>query len=462
MPHDQSLHLLCHPWEVQTAVHVRRTWNRPARVQMDPVLAPTEPWEGGSVIVWGTAHRDPASGQLQLWYEAWNPGRGRAVPLDTLVCYATSRDGVTWDKPDLGIYAWNGSRANNICWMMRGTGPWNYLDSPRVLIDPAAPAARRYRMVIYARARPSRRHAFFVLTSADGVHWTWRDEPFLTESGDRFHCIYDDRRGEYWLTSRRAHLSRDYAAQPRRLGIRSIARWRSPNLRDWSAPDQLLQPDDADPPDAEFYSMYPMTAGAGYLGYLEFYDRFVERLHTELVVSRGGDAWQRLERTPWLDRGTEGAWDDMWVFPSSNDPLVVGDRMLAPFGGRSTAHSGRRQPMYPPRCSIGLAAFGRDRWAALTAGQDGGEFVTEPIEPTGGRLWLNLDAEFGEVRVAVLGEFDGPIEGLTHDDALPLTHDAVDARVRWRTRDTLADLRGRRVRLHVKAARASVYAFRLD
>ena len=101
MPYDPSLHLFCHPWELQTVVHMRRTWNRPARVQMAPVLAPTEPWEGTSVVTWGTAHYDPETGLFKLWYEAWNAERPQ--PLVSLVCYATSTDGVTWDKPDLGF-----------------------------------------------------------------------------------------------------------------------------------------------------------------------------------------------------------------------------------------------------------------------------------------------------------------------------------------------------------------------
>ena len=458
MPYDPSLHLFCHPWELQTVVRMRRTWNRPARVQMDPVLAPTEPWEGTSVA-WSTAFYDQATGVFKLWYEAWNPDRPE--PLDTPVCYATSTDGLTWDKPELGVFEWDGSRANNICWMMRReSAPWDYLDSPRVFVDPDAPEAERYRMVIYARVQAIRRHAFFVLTSPDGVHWTWRDEPFLTESGDRFHCIYDDRRGEYWVTSRRAHIERDIRWDPPVPRIRSVERWRSPDLREWTGPEMLMRPDDADLPDTEFYSMYPMTAGNGYLGYLEFYDRFVERLHTELVVSRDGDHWQRLERTPWLDRGTEGAWDDMWVFPSSNDPLVVGDRMLVPFCGRGTAHGGRRYRMEPARCRIGLLEFQRDRWAALTAGQDGGEFVTEPAEITGDSLCLNVDAEFGDVRVAVLDEHGGVLEGFGHAEAVPIERDAIEAWVSWDTGDSLAALRGRRVRLHVTAARASVYGYR--
>ena len=105
MTYDPSLHLFCHPWELQTVVHMRRTWNRPARVQMAPVLAPTEPWEGTSVATWGTAHYDPATRLFKLWYEAWNPDRPE--PLDTPVCYATSTDGVTWDKPELGLFEWN-------------------------------------------------------------------------------------------------------------------------------------------------------------------------------------------------------------------------------------------------------------------------------------------------------------------------------------------------------------------
>ena len=31
-----------------------------------------------------------------------------------LTCYAESKDGIHWEKPDLGIVEWQGSRRNNI------------------------------------------------------------------------------------------------------------------------------------------------------------------------------------------------------------------------------------------------------------------------------------------------------------------------------------------------------------
>ena len=136
--------------------------------------------------------------------------------------------------------------------------------------------------------------------------------------------------------------------------------------------------------------------------------------------------------------------------------------MLVPFGGRGTAHAGRRYPMRPAQCRIGLLEFQRDRWAALTGGQDGGEFVTEPAEVTGDHLCLNVDAEFGDVRVAVLDAYGGVLEGFGHEEAVPIERDAIEARACWDTGDSLEALRGRRVRLHVTAARASVYGYRFD
>ena len=457
MPYEPNLHLMCHAAEVQTVVGMRRTWNRPDRVQPGPVLAPTEPWEGTAVVAYGTAYHDADSGGFHFWYETANSAW---PPPSRVLCYATSTDGVHWEKPKLGLFEWQGSSANNIVWIFQNTGIWDDFDGFNVLVEPDAPAHARFKMVIYTRATSDDSRAFFVLTSPDGLRWTWRDEPFLTDAGDRFHCVRDERHGDYLLTTRRARLEWDKHGDPPRPWKRTITRWRSPDLQRWEGGEQLLKADDADLPEAECYSMYPIAAGNGYVGYLELYDRLLERLHTELVVSWDGDHWERVDRTPWLDRGTDGAWDDMWVFPSSNDPLVVGDRMLVHYSGRGSAHAGDRPPMRPYRSSIGLAWLGRDRWAALSVGQDGGEFITEPVTVSGDCLWLNADAEFGDVRVQILDATDGPHDGFGFDAADRIDRDGVDLPVSWGGSRSLADLRGRSVRLHVKAARASIYGYR--
>ena len=57
-------------------------------------------------------------GELRMWYL----GEGGEGPLHggLRVCYATSRDGVEWEKPDLGLVEFNGSTHNNIVDLLGG------------------------------------------------------------------------------------------------------------------------------------------------------------------------------------------------------------------------------------------------------------------------------------------------------------------------------------------------------
>ena len=48
---------------------------------------------------------------FKMWYSLHTRGQGDAA---SLLCYATSKDGVTWQKPELGIYEFRGTKQNNI------------------------------------------------------------------------------------------------------------------------------------------------------------------------------------------------------------------------------------------------------------------------------------------------------------------------------------------------------------
>jgi len=83
------------------------------------------------------------------------------------ICYATSRDGISWDKPKLGLVEYEGSKANNIVWRgdadtgvqkwgPHGTGIFKDLRDP----DPS----RRYKALLKSGI-------LSVAFSADGIHW---------------------------------------------------------------------------------------------------------------------------------------------------------------------------------------------------------------------------------------------------------------------------------------------------
>jgi hypothetical protein len=101
---------------VAAAHNIRRTVHQPHKHEANPLVVPDRPWEGRRGSIVGPVLRDPESGQLRMWYRT-HQGRfpladGR-VAKEALL-YATSADGIEWTKPELGLYPWQGTAANNI------------------------------------------------------------------------------------------------------------------------------------------------------------------------------------------------------------------------------------------------------------------------------------------------------------------------------------------------------------
>jgi len=85
----------------------------------DRWLKPDRPWEtsisGGNVLF--------DEGRFRCWYSASLAkakqqmvfAEGRAMEVSgTATCYAESNDGIRWTKPSLGLFAFDGSKENNI------------------------------------------------------------------------------------------------------------------------------------------------------------------------------------------------------------------------------------------------------------------------------------------------------------------------------------------------------------
>ena len=98
---------------------VVRTLHQARRLEQ-PVLRADRPWEGRRVYIYGSVYYDCDAGIFRMWYNT-RLGRGhqhRAPGLRSrtgdIILYATSEDGVHWEKPDLGCHEFDGSVANNI------------------------------------------------------------------------------------------------------------------------------------------------------------------------------------------------------------------------------------------------------------------------------------------------------------------------------------------------------------
>ena len=57
---------------------------------------------------------DPEDKLFKCWYTVYHDNEYRKrLPGSYMVCYATSKDGYVWQKPELNLVEWMGSRKNN-------------------------------------------------------------------------------------------------------------------------------------------------------------------------------------------------------------------------------------------------------------------------------------------------------------------------------------------------------------
>jgi hypothetical protein len=470
---DDDLHLFLDDSEIYAREGVGRRVNA-LRKEPEPVLVGEHAWEG-SHVAWATVLHDAADDLYKMWYVALPPLQ---PPFSSVVCYATSSDGINWTKPELDVVKMpDGARTNIVVLGGEGTTSHLQVATPE-LSDPDYPAlgleagtshlqafadlgsASRFQAIVYqSRRRPDaeRLYGSFLALSDDGIHWSVSDQPALAHQGDRTHVVFDPRRNVFMLTTRHRNLGLQGRAGVSGW-IRDVDLWESADLRDWAHRGRALWRDEDDPADFEYYGLMPLAYGRGYLGFIEAYHTDVETLDMQLAWSDDGRGWQRrANREAILPLGGDGAWDTNWVMVTTNPPEVVGERLRFWYVGSGTHHGSKAQH----RRAIGVATIRRDGFVSMEGSMHGGSLTTAALdarEPH--RLHLNLRADTGVAAVEVLDVRGQVLEGFAAEDCRLSAVDAVDAEVSWRGGDTVPSQPDGAVLLRFTLQRASLYSYR--
>ncbi len=416
----------------------------------EPVLEPEAPWERDGiderVYIYGTVLRDPGTGLFRMWYNR----------LD-LVLYATSQDGLHWERPRLGLQEFNGSKENNIV--------YPGLHSPSVVYNPEAEPDYRYTLLGYTR-KPVR--GCYALHSPDGIHWTMYPENPVVVGGDTCTLTRDPATGRYFVYAKRSEKHRG----PERRLVYAAS---SPDMQHFGEPVLAMAPDATDDAQvraqggqcAEFYNMAVFPCGGLFLGFatLFHYVGAPERkgpaqsgddgpIDVRLAYSRDGLEWKRCEdRSPVIPNGPH-AYDRGCILGVSTAPVFVDDEVWLYYTAITTTHGGF---LPEKRITIALAKWRRDGFVSLDAGGEPGVVETVPRNLANKRLTVNADAANGALTVAVLGADGAPVPGYGHGDCVPLESDSVRHTVRWKEHETLPDSNGLRLQFRFKNAR--LYSF---
>lgn len=430
---------------VEEMFALKRTVHRPQMYKNNPVMSYEHPWEYSCVTLWGTVLFDEAENIFKCWYQTW----GDIVPerKSIYICYATSIDGKKWDKPELGIHEFEGSKKNNIVYVPSDL----WLDSPTVVKDLDEPDEnKRYKMTVYESGPGHPPHTgIWHATSPDGIHFTRMKGPVI-HAGDRNSFYRDPIRKKWVVVTRKAGVAE-----------RTIALSEADEFGIYQAQRLVFKKDDRDPLESDLYSMPTFHYEGMLIGCVEVYNHQTQREVTQLAWSYDGKSWQRdASRQPFMSWGEKPAWDWARRHPH-NGPLIRRDgKLWLYFGGRSTL----KMSTHPKRLigAIGLSFLRIDGFCSLDANRLPAYLVSKPIVCDGESLTVNADIKpNGWMKVSVVNEQEEEIDGFGRVDSIRLVGDDVEHVAQWSGEKSLASLKGRTICLRFDYQDGDLYSFRI-
>ena len=417
----------------------------------NPIFGEDGPWEMRFDNLYANVIYDDEEATYKCWYSPFivdHSSKGmplqqrRAVAYraprnrEMALCYATSKDGLTWIKPDLGLVEYEGSKANNILW--RGTeelrgGP----HGSGILKDLRDPDPdRRYKALLKSKI-------LSVAFSPDGIHW-----------GRAMACPEADSAGDthnnaFWAPTlgRYVGITRQWSRRFRR----QVARTSSADFVNWEKTLVVLEGLDEN---LQTYSMPAFFHAGVYIGLVAIHDQATDRVWGELAWSPDTKEWHRvLPGTPFIPNGEhEGDYDWGCVYPAAC-PVFLTDEIRLYYGGSDWLHTSWRDGY------LCLATLRPDGFAGYKASNGAATAVvtTTPVFDTKSTLRVSADiAHGGRLAVRVLG----PDEQVLAESE-PLTTTVTDGVVRWHDDGPLNASNPEGTRLQFAFQEATVYSFSL-
>ncbi|MEW5979563.1 MAG: hypothetical protein AB1898_27515 [Acidobacteriota bacterium] len=483
---------------IESKKGVTLTFN-PPYTPRENLLPQDKPWE--EVRAGGFSSILEHEGLYHLWYNSYGGSRD---PMSEKTgprfeCYAFSKDGVHWEKPNVGLIPpegvtplpaggnytieprVRGDKTNNI---VRG------FNSGQTFVDPFDIPSRRFKTIMglsptkavgwdgWAAMKKVKGHSLYLAYSPDGIHWDLEAEPVLPFATGITSTVWDDslqkwvvyvrvsikgHKGDPWkshIAYARVAVDKDKLAQPYPFTPdpnKKLNAYGSYGSMSYELPI-VFEADERDPdhqvytlpvvryPEADLYLAFPCM----------WYPTVSDCDDAQFAFSRDGIKWQRPFRQPIIRLGMPGSGSEGYIDVTTG-MIRRGNELWIYYTGLPERHL---SPNVKWESIFARAIYRLDGFVSADAEFDGGELITRPLMFGGSNLELNLDTSAGGwAHVELQNESGQPIPGYTLKDAEKLNGNSVSMKANWGARLDLRELIGKPVRVRFVLRNCKFYAF---
>ena len=416
-----------------------------------------KPWEG-EFSAYCTIIKDGE--QFKLYYRG-GPLDGKDGSSQEYTCYATSDDGVHWEKPDLGIYDVNGTKANNV--VLANSAPYTHNFSPFLDKNPHAKPEQKFKALSGLE-----KTGLVAFTSHDGIHWSkLQKEPVIAP---RVHD-FDSQNVVFWSEAEQMYVCyfRSWVEYDKRY--RAVARTTSKDFIHWTEPVQM---DYGNTPHEQLYTNQTspyyraphiyISVGARFMKNRQVISEeeakelnvnpkyFKDCSDAVFITTRGGNRYDRTFMESFI---RPGIGLDNWVSRSNYPALNIvqtNDEEMSLYLNQDYAQPTAHLHRYTLRI---------DGFASVNAPYAGGEIITKPVIFSGDKMVINFSTSAaGYVKAELLNSNGKPIKGFELKNSKELIGNEIERQITWKNNPDLKALNGKPVKLRFVLKDADIYSFR--
>jgi outer membrane protein assembly factor BamB len=398
---------------------------------------------------------DPVDGLFKMWYSGGTDTPDsirRECGSPRSIGYAFSKDGIHWERPDLGLVEYNGSKHNNLL-VLDAQAPSVFLTG-----DPVG-SSTRFLMLLQGGQLTNETSVF---ASPDGIHWE-RDPRKPMQAGDwsgkthePFSVLHDPLESDAtkrWKGYSLLHINEGgyrgravgyfYAADPHQ--------WNEHPQQPIFSAFEGMESEIHIPHVTRFHDTYVM-----------FYDAMEPNHHTqtEVAVSDNGEIFRRVHNgVKLLSNGPPGS--------VNAGKVCVSPRSLFTHAGKIWWYHTVSADTYQtsPRGLMGapwyrytnLAQWREDGLACLRASEHAGVASSCPMKLTSdalGSVWLNARTESGESIIVEIMSSRGDVIGRSK----PWSGDLIRGDVQWAEVPKISKDERFTLQFSLKGSGAHIYA----
>jgi len=416
-----------------------------------------KPWEG-AFCGYFTIIKDGET------YRAYYRGVGEAGKdgnsMET-TCYAESRDGIHWIKPNLGLYQVKGTSANNV--ILANAAPVSHNFCPFLDTKSGIDPNRRFKAL-----GGTEKIGLIAYVSADGIRWKKLQEEPVFKKGR-----FDSQNVSFWSESEQCYVCyfRTFT-RGNNNGFRTVSRTTSKDFLHWTDPIEM---NFGDTPQEHLYTnqthpyfraphIYIATAARFMQGRqvitekqaLElgvdpnYFNNFKDCSDAVLMTTRGGSRYDRTFMEGFI---RPGIGSQNWVSRSNYPALNVVQT------GPTEMSVYVKQDYAQPTAHLRRYSLRLDGFVSVHAPYKRGEMVTKLFTFDGEKLHLNFaTSAAGEIRVEIQDVDGQPISGYSLADSQTLIGNEIERIVAWKNGQDVSQLVGKPVRLRFVMKDADLYS----